>query len=83
MPSVVIYTLAACPFCVRAKRLLDSKGVGYREVDVSRDYAERGRVSEKTGHPTFPQIFIDEAFVGGCDELHALDRAGRLDSMLA
>lgn len=83
MPSVLVYTLAACPYCVRARRLLDSKGVAYREIDVSRDYAERSRVSERTGHPTFPQIFIDDTFVGGCDELHALDRAGRLDSMLA
>lgn len=83
MPPVVIYTLRGCPFCVRAKSLLDSKGRSYREIDVTSDWEERGRVSDRSGHRTFPQIFIGETFLGGCDELYALERAGRLDAMLA
>lgn len=82
MQSVLIYTLRSCPFCVRAKALLDSKGIGYREVDVTLDSDERVAVSRKTRHRTFPQIFIGESFVGGCDELFALHRAGKLDPML-
>jgi len=80
---VIIYTLRGCPFCVRAKGLLDSKGREYREIDVTADWDERRRVSGRSGHRTFPQIFVGEAFVGGCDELYALDRAGKLDPMLA
>ena len=83
MTPVVIYTLRSCPFCVRAKALLDSKAASYTEIDVTADYDERGRVSNRSGHPTFPQVFIGDAFVGGYDELVALDRAGRLDPMLA
>jgi len=83
MVPVVIYTLRRCPFCVRAKALLDSKRAGYTEIDVTGNYDERDRVSRRTGHPTFPQIFIGEEFVGGFDELQALERAGRLDPMLA
>ena len=83
MRPVVIYTLSGCPFCVRAKALFDSKGAPYREIDVSADHGERGKVSGRTGHRTFPQIFIGDEFVGGCDEVHALDRAGRLDPLLA
>lgn len=83
VPSVLIFTLAGCPFCVRAKALLDTKGCRYREVDVSSDWEQRASVSSRTGHRTFPQIFIGDRFIGGCDELHALDRAGRLDPLLA
>ena len=83
MSDVLIYTLRGCPFCVRAKGLLDAKGREYREIDVTSDWEERGRISSQTGHRTFPQIFIGDAFVGGCDELYALERAGRLDAMLA
>lgn len=83
MAAVVIYTLRGCPFCVRAKGLLDAKKSRYREIDVTGSWEERGRVQARTGHRTFPQIFIDDSFIGGCDELHALDRAGKLDSLLA
>lgn len=82
MQPVRIYTIGGCPFCVRAKALLGSKGCRYDEVDVSSDPDERARLNGRTGHGTFPQIFIGEEFVGGCDELHALDRAGRLDPLL-
>lgn len=83
MNPVVIYTLRSCPFCIRAKALLDSKAVRYTETDVTADYDERARISRHSGHRTFPQIFIGDVFVGGYDELSSLDRAGRLDTMLA
>lgn len=83
MKPVLIYTLSGCPYCVRAKALLDSKEAPYREVDVSADFAERSRISSETGQRTFPQIFIGDRFVGGCDDLHALERAGELDPLLA
>jgi glutaredoxin 3 len=68
---------------VRATALLRKKGVQLREVDVSFDPDERARVLLRTGHRTFPQIFIGERFIGGCDELQALDRSGGLDALLA
>lgn len=83
MVPVVIYTLRGCPFCIRAKALLDSKSAPYTEIDVTADYAERASISTRSGHRTFPQIFIGDAFVGGYDELSSLDRAGRLDPMLS
>ena len=81
--SVVIYTLQGCPYCVRAKGLLDSKRSDYKEIDVTADRDARGLVCSLSGHRTFPQIFVGDAFIGGCDELCALDRAGMLDAMLA
>ena len=83
MADVLLYTLSTCPFCIRAKRLLDGRSVAYREVVVDADPEARREVMRRTGHPTFPQIFIGDRFVGGCDDLHALDREGALDSMLA
>jgi glutaredoxin 3 len=80
--EVVVYTLRACPFCSRALALLRSRGASPREVDVTTDPAQRRRVMGETGHPTFPQIFIGGEFVGGCDDLVALDRAGGLDKLL-
>jgi glutaredoxin 3 len=82
MAAVVIYTLRGCPFCVRARGLLTAKRAAYEEIDVTSDWNARVEVSERTGHPTFPQIFIDGSFIGGCDELYALDRAGKLDPLL-
>lgn len=83
MLEIKVFTVSGCGFCVRAKSLLDSKGAAYDEVNVSLNAAERSRVVAQTGHWTFPQIFLGETFIGGCDELYALDRAGRLDAMLA
>jgi glutaredoxin 3 len=80
---VVIYTLRGCPYCVRARRLFETKRIPFREIDVSGDWTARMRISDQTGHRTFPQIFIGETFVGGCDEVHSLERAGKLDPMLA
>lgn len=83
MAKVVIYTTQVCPYCVRAKQLLQRKGVDYDEVDVSRDQEQRVALVARTGQRTVPQIFINDQSVGGCDELYALERSGRLDTLLA
>jgi glutaredoxin 3 len=82
MAEVVIYTTQVCPYCVRAKQLLSRKGVAYREVDVSNDVAERTQLVQRTRQRTVPQIFIGEQHIGGCDELYALERVGKLDGLL-
>lgn len=83
MPDVVIYTTPFCPYCARAKRLLDSKGVSYEEIDL---YVQPGRrdemVQRAEGRTTVPQVFIDGKPYGGSDDIHALDRAGKLDPLL-
>ncbi|MGL4237459.1 glutaredoxin 3 [Tabrizicola sp.] len=84
MRSVEIYTTPICPYCVAAKRLLQRKGVTYSEIDVSRDPALRMAMTQRAGgRRTVPQIFIGEVHVGGSDDLHALDHAGKLDPLLA
>ncbi len=84
MKTVEIYTTPICGFCTAAKRLLDSKGVGFTEIDVMRQPARRQEMTRRApGARTVPQIFIDGAPIGGCDELYALERAGRLDALLA
>ncbi len=83
MTDIVIYTTFLCPYCARAKALLEKKGQNYTEIDVSYDAAKRREMSEKAGGRTsVPQIWINGQHVGGCDDLHALDRAGKLDPML-
>ena len=84
MAEVVIYTRQLCGFCTAAKRLLEKKGVSYTEHDATFDQNLRKQMIQKAnGSSTFPQIFIGGRHVGGCDDLHALDRAGKLDSLLA
>ena len=84
MPKVTIYTTAFCPYCLSAKALLRRKNVEFAEVDVSHDVEERRHMMAKAhGRRTVPQIFIGEKHVGGSDELHALDRQGKLDPLLA
>ena len=85
MPKPVeIYTTPICPYCIRAKRLLQEKGVGFREIDVMGDSHARGEMIRRAnGRYTVPQIFIGETHVGGSDDLYALERAGRLDALLA
>ncbi len=84
MATVTIYTTPICPYCDRAKRLLRTKGVAYEEVDVARDAALRKSMMAKAGgRQTVPQIFIGDRYVGGSDELAALERAGKLDGLLA
>lgn len=82
-PKVEIYTSPLCGFCVAAKRLLKAKGVAFTEIDLARTPARRAEMLQRAGgRHTVPQIFIGSTHVGGCDELHALDRAGRLDPLL-
>ncbi len=82
--TVEIYTWRFCPFCVRAKALLDRKGVAYSEYAIDGDREARALMSARAdGRSSLPQIFIDDDGIGGCDELHALERSGRLDALLA
>ncbi|QIK77941.1 glutaredoxin 3 [Sphingomonas piscis] len=84
MTEVEIYTKFTCPYCIRAKRLLDSKGIEYREIKVDRGGAEKEEMVQRAnGRTTVPQIFIGGQHVGGCDDLMALEYEGRLDGMLA
>ena len=82
MKSVKIYTTPYCPYCVRAKRLLERKGVPYEEIDVANDDEARVALAERTGRRTVPQIFIGEEHVGGSDDLHSLEQEGKLDGKL-
>jgi glutaredoxin 3 len=83
MASVEIYSKPFCPYCLRAKRLLDEKGIAYEEFDITLNGARRGEMLARAhGRTTVPQIFIDGRHVGGSDELAALERAGRLDDLL-
>lgn len=84
MPKVEMYTKAMCPFCVRAKQLLKRKGVDIIEIPAWMDKAKRAEMNERSGgRNTFPQIFINDQHIGGCDDLHALDARGELDPLLA
>lgn len=83
MPEITIYTTPYCPFCHAAKALLKRKEVAYREIDVSRDPAERQRMTIKAnGRRTVPQIFVGETHIGDSDDIHDLDRRGKLDVLL-
>ena len=84
MAHVVVYSGPFCPFCTKAKALLDRKGVAYDEYNVMEDEAKLQEMLEKSnGKKTIPQIFIDDRHIGGCDDLYALDGAGKLDALLA
>ena len=81
--KIEIYTSVFCPFCIRARKLLDSKQVKYEEKDVTAKLNLRKTMTERAGGSTsVPQIFIDGQHIGGCDELVALDRSGQLDRLL-
>ncbi len=83
-PQIDIYTKFACPFCVRAKRLLDEKGAKYSEHDTTMGGAKRAEMLARAPQAmTVPQIFIGDVHVGGSDDLAALERAGKLDALLA
>ena len=82
--KVEIYSSMWCPFCFQAKKLLKTKGVEFIEIDVDGDRKVRESMRDRAdGRHTVPQIFIDDVGVGGCDELHTLERSGKLDGMLA
>ncbi len=83
MPDIEIYSTALCPYCYRAKGLLKAKGLAFREIDVTFGGAKRKEMVERAGgRTTVPQIFIDGRHIGGCDDLHALERSGELDKLL-
>ena len=83
MSPVKMYTTAVCPYCVRAKQLLKARGVTeIEEVRVDLDPERRDEMMQKTQRRTVPQIFIGDTHVGGCDDLHALDAAGKLKPLL-
>jgi glutaredoxin 3 len=83
MVRIEIYTSAFCGYCARAKRLLTDKGQSYDEIDVTMDPVRRDEmVTRSSGGRTVPQIFINDQHIGGCDDLHALNAAGKLDPLL-
>ena len=83
MQTVKMYTTAVCPYCIRAKQLLTSKGVTHiEEVRIDTDVQARAHMMEITGRRTVPQIYVGETHVGGCDDLIALDGRGGLEPML-
>lgn len=83
MTKIEIYTWTTCPYCIRAKKLLDSKGVKYTEYNITGDDAARAKMVERTGGPrSVPQIFVNDKHYGGCDDIHALDAKGELDKVL-
>ena len=81
MARVQVYTTTTCPFCVRAKRLLEARGIPYDDIDLSRDDQLRASVMRRSGRRTVPQIFIDGNAIGGYVELAALDTSGELDQL--
>ena len=83
MPKIEIYTKKTCPFCVRAKQLLDQKSVSYTEIKVDEDPKELEMMLLRSeGRRTVPQIFIHDRGIGGCDDLYALEKAHQLDDLL-
>lgn len=83
MSEVEIYTWNHCPYCARAKGLLNTLEIPFTEYDITGDEAARDTMAERTGGPrTMPQVFIGGVHIGGCDDLHALDREGKLDALL-
>jgi glutaredoxin 3 len=83
MTAVTLYTKPFCPYCSRAVSLLRQKGVDFREIEAGMDPALRQEMMQRSGRSTFPQIFIGERHIGGCDDMMALERDGKLDELLA
>ena len=82
--QVEIYTWRTCPFCIRAKSLLNNKGVEFTEYVIDGDEDARDKMAKRAnGRRSVPQVFINDQHIGGCDDIHALDAAGKLDPMLA
>lgn len=81
--DVKVYSTSVCPYCVRAKQLLERKGIAYTEINLSNEAPEvRVELMQKTRHRTVPQIFINDQFIGGFDDLYQLDREGKLDQLI-
>jgi glutaredoxin 3 len=83
MKPVTIYTRMYCPYCSRAVSLLEKKGVEFDEIDAGADLDRRREMIQRSGRATYPQIFVGDRHVGGCDDLFALDRDGKFDPLLA
>ena len=82
-PNIEIYTWRTCPFCIRAKALLKRKGVEFTEYSIDGDESARSEMAKRTGgRRSVPQIFIDDAHIGGCDDIHDLDADGKLNALL-
>lgn len=83
MPEIVLYSTTVCPFCIRAKMLLNKKNVTFEEINLDKNPERRDEMVKLAGgRRTVPQIFINGQHIGGCDDLHALDQAGKLDPLL-
>lgn len=82
MADVIVYSSAQCPYCTRAKQLLDRKHIPYTEIRVDDDPSKREEMVTKSNRRTVPQIFINGQPIGGCDDLHALNSSGQLDQLL-
>lgn len=83
MADIIVYTKIGCPYCERAMALLDSKGASYKNIEAARNPEIRAEMNAKSGRNTFPQIFINDKHIGGCDDIFALERSGGLDPLLA
>ena len=79
--KVVVYTFETCPFCVRVKRLLDNKGVSFKEIDITNDNNKLNELKSVTSCGTVPQIFVDDKFIGGCDDVVTLHKEGKFDEI--
>ncbi|HEY8572130.1 glutaredoxin 3 [Phenylobacterium sp.] len=82
MSHVTIYTKPYCPYCIRAVSLLEKKGADFTEIEAAFDPDKRQEMMRRSGRATFPQIFIGDRHIGGCDDMMALDREGKLDPLL-
>jgi glutaredoxin 3 len=82
MAHVTIYTKPYCPYCIRAVSLLEKKGVDFTEIEAAFDPEKRREMMQRSGRATFPQIFVGDHHVGGCDDMMALEREGKLDPLL-
>ncbi len=82
MTQVTIYTKPYCPYCIRAVSLLEKKGVDFTEIEAAFDPEKRAEMMQRSGRTTFPQIFVGDRHIGGCDDMMALEREGRLDPLL-
>lgn len=84
MPQITVYSGPSCPYCSRAKALLQKKGMGFEEINVREDASKLQEMMERSkGRQTIPQIFINGEHIGGCDDLYALEADGKLDRLLA
>ncbi len=81
-PKVLMYATGWCPYCARARQLLERKGIAFQEIDVDEFPEARAEMTARSGRHTVPQIFVGETHVGGCDDLYALDARGGLDKLL-